>query len=520
MPSPVLIETEVPLFMWQEYLGDPQSAISGHYPTVQTLRYPRAGRPNPQAVVNVYDIYLKTTHTMSIDTEDSYIPRLKWTQQINDPKNPVESKLIVQKVNRDQTKMEVYLVTPKSTASWLLYKEQSNEYYIDYTLFDSWYWLKDGRFIALSEKDGWNSIYLYSAQGQEMKRLTPDEIDVTRVYGVDEKNDLLYYQAAPTPLQRQCYAYDLKKNAVTELTTVEGIHAYRFAKDFQHAIGSFESYEMPPVYTLYEIKKGAFQPMRELLNNDTIMHLWQESGLPDKQFFTIHNERNDSLNAWMILPPNMEFGKKYPCVLMQYSGPNSQQVLNRWRKGFGHYLASQGYVVINSDGRGTACRGRAWRNETYMHLGQKEADDQISTARFAASLAFVDPERIAIMGWSYGGYQAIRTLCEKDNGLKCGVAIAGYTERFMRRPQVNETGYDKADLTKLVDRLDGKLLIIHGLADDNVHVQHTLLFTEALVQAGKQFEMQLYPDDNHFLRKRANYEHVHRRIMLFLQSNL
>ena len=187
--------------------------------------------------------------------------------------------------------------------------------------------------------------------------------------------------------------------------------------------------------------------------------------------------------------------------------------------------------MINSDGRGTNARGRQWRNETYMRLGQKEADDQLSTARFAASLAFVDPERIAIIGWSYGGYQAIRTMSEKeDRMIKFGVAIApvtdwrlydtGYTERYMRRPQVNAKGYDQADLKQLASQLQGDLLIVHGLADDNVHAQNTMQYVDALVQAGKQFEMQIYPDDNHFLRKRSNYEHLHRRIMTFLKNKL
>lgn len=518
-----LNETNVPAFSWLDYLDT-------NYPALQTIRYPRAGQQNPKAIVNVYDIYHKTTHTMTLDTEDCYIPRLKWTKPVDDPKNPVEPKLIVQKVFRDQNKMEVYIVNPKSTGSWLLYKEHSDRYYIDYSLFDQWKWLNGDQFIALSEKDGWYSAYLYSAQGQELKRLTSDGIDVTRIYGVDEKNDILYYQAAPSPLVRHCYAYDLKKGAITKLSSLEGIHNFRFSDNWQWAIEDYQSDSMPNIYTLHEIKKGAFHGVRELLNNDSLLARWKESGLPEKQYFILKTERDDTLNAWMILPSDFNPENKYPCVLMQYSGPNSQQVLNRWRKGFGHYLASQGYVVINSDGRGTACRGRAWRNETYMALGQKEAEDQISTAKYAASLPFVDAERIAIMGWSYGGYQAIRTLCEKDNGLKCAVAIApvtdwrlydsGYTERFMRRPQVNESGYNKADLTQMADRLDGKLLLIHGLSDDNVHAQHTLKLAEALVQAGKQFEMQLYPDDNHFLRKRANYEHVHRRILLFLQSNL
>lgn len=519
-----LDETEVPTFEWQEVL-------EGAYPKTVSLRYPKAGDKNAQATVCVYDIYYKSIKTMDIgETENWYIPRLHWTMPEAKGKEPVEPRLFVEKVNRDQNKMEVYSVNPKSTVSSLYYKESSDTYYVDYELFDQWQWLSDGRVIVLSEKDGWLSAYLYSSLGTEEKRLTPDGIDVTAVYGVNEKAQILYYQAAPKALTRQAYAVDMKKGVITQLTTAEGMHSLRFNKDMSLAVDNFESNSTPNKYTLYEVKGNSLKLRHELKNNDAVLAKWKASGLPEKEFLYFVNDRADTLWTWMILPPDFDVHKRYPCVLMQYSGPGSQRVLDRWRKGFGHYLASQGYVVINSDGRGTNGRGRAWRNATYMHLGQKEADDQISTVRFAASLAYVDPERIAIVGWSYGGYQAIRTLCEKENGLRCAVAVApvtdwrlydtGYTERYMRRPQVNAKGYDKADLKPMADRMSGDLLIVHGLADDNVHAQNTFQFVDALVEAGKQFEMQIYPDDNHFLRKRSNYEHLHRRIMLFLDREL
>lgn len=520
-----LDEQNVPSFEWQEMLGV-------QYPKTLSLRYPKAGDANAKASVCVYDIYYKSIKTMDIgDTDNWYIPRLTWTMPEQKGKEPVEPRLIVEKINRDQNKMEVYSVNPKSTVSQLLYKESSDQYYVDYELFDHWKWLRDGRFVVLSEKDGWLSAYLYSALGREEKRLTPDGIDVFALYGVNEKAQLLYYQAAPTPMTRQCYAVDMKKGGITPLTSEEGMHSLRFNEDLTMAIENFESNTTPNRYTLYEVKGTSLKKREELKNNDAVAAKWAASGLPNKEFLYFVTERKDTLNAWMILPSDFNAHKRYPCVLLQYSGPGSQRVLNRWRKGFGHYLAQQGYVVINSDGRGTNARGRQWRNETYMRLGQKEADDQLSTAHFAASLAFVDPERIALMGWSYGGYQTIRTMSEKeDRILKCGVAIApvtdwrlydtGYTERYMRRPQVNAKGYDLADLKQMASQLQGDLLIVHGLADDNVHAQNTMQYVDALVQAGKQFEMQIYPDDNHFLRKRSNYEHLHRRIMVFLKNKL
>ena len=269
-----------------------------------------------------------------------------------------------------------------------------------------------------------------------------------------------------------------------------------------------------------------------ILDNDSVLQAWHASGLPNKEFFTITTERGDVLNAWRILPKDFDATKRYPVVMMQYSGPASQRVTDTWRKRFGHYLASQGYLVVCADGRGTNARGRAWRNATYMELGVKEAEDQISVARYLKTLSYVDASRLALCGWSYGGYQTLMCLSKQGGETiwQCGIAIApvtswrlydsAYTERYMRRPQVNEFGYDKADVMQLAGDLQGQLLLVHGLADDNVHAQQSWLYVDALVQAGKQFEMQFYPDDNHFLRNRSNYEHLHRRIMLFLHKQL
>ena len=215
---------------------------------------------------------------------------------------------------------------------------------------------------------------------------------------------------------------------------------------------------------------------------------------------------------------------------MHYSGPQSQRVLNRWRKKFEYALVEAGYAVLIVDPRGSDCRGRAWRNETYMSLGQKEAEDLIAAARWAAERNDIDADRMAILGWSYGGYQTLYTMSRTDNPFKAGIAIApvtdwrlydsAYTERYMRRPQVNERGYDNASLLPLAKDLTGKVLIIHGTGDDNVHLQHTMQYIDALVRADKQFEMQLYPDDNHFLRRGNNASHMHQRILNFLQQNL
>lgn len=522
----------VPRFEWQEYLGKDDKLQL--YPATQSLRYPKCGEQVAKAVVCVYDIYYKTTKVIPLPQEDGwYIPRIKWNNPVQQGKETVEAKLIIERVNRDQNVMEVYAANARSTASQMIAKEQSDKYYVDYSLFDQWIWLKDNRFVKLSEQSGWKALYLCTPNGGEISKLTEDGSDVTAVYGADEATGWVYYQAAPTPLTRQCYAVSLKKGISYDLTYEDGIHKMTFSPDYHHAIEFFESVDEPGQYSLHEVKGNKLTFKRIIEDNAEVKAKWEHMNLPHKQFFTFKTERGDELNAWRILPTDFDSTKTYPAVLMQYSGPGSQQVLNRWRKAFGHYLASQGYVVINADPRGTNARGRKWRNETYMHLGTKEAEDQLSTARYAASLPYVDAERIAIIGWSYGGYQTIRAMSEQDPTapiLKCGIAIApvtdwrlydaAYTERFMRRPQVNAAGYNEASLLNKADKLTGNLLIIHGLADDNVHAQNTLLYTDALVQAGKQFDMQVYTDDNHFLRKRGNYLHVHERILRFLKENL
>lgn len=519
-----LDETDVPTFEWQTFLG-------ANYPKTESLRYPKAGEANAKATVCVYDIHYKTIRTMELPASmDGYLPRITWTPLTKPTKKDEQptSDLVILHMNRDQNKMDVLKGNPKSTVCHPFYSEQSKQYYVDFALFDQWQWLSDGRVIVLSEKGGYNQAYLYSSQGIEQKLLTPQQQDITALYGYDEKLQTLYYQAANTPMTRHAYALNLKKNTTTCLTQGEGTHSLTFSRDLTRYIDCYQSINLPQRYTLHTI--GGASEL--ILDNDSVLQAWNASGLPNKEFFTITTERGDILNAWRILPKDFDATKRYPVVMMQYSGPASQRVTDTWRKRFGHYLAAQGYLVVCADGRGTNARGRAWRNATYMELGVKEAEDQISVARYLKTLPYVDASRLALCGWSYGGYQTLMCLSKQGGETiwQCGIAIApvtswrlydsAYTERYMRRPQVNEFGYDKADVMQLASDLQGQLLLVHGLADDNVHAQQSWLYVDALVQAGKQFEMQFYPDDNHFLRNRSNYEHLHRRIMLFLNKQL
>ena len=508
-----LDEREVPAFAWQNYL-------TGQYPTADTLRYPKAGCDNAKASVCVYDVPTKGILTMQVNTEkaDVYFPRLRWTNS---------GELIVLRVNRDQTKMEVFACNAKSTVAHPLYKEESKKYFVDYALFDQWLWLADDSFVALSEKDGWRRAYLYSAQGIQQRALTPENIDVTALYAVDEATQTLYYQAAPTPSTRQLYALNLKKADITLLSDGEGTHSARFSKDGKRMIECFQSFDTPNTYTLCTLKGNKMISRERLEDNSAVREAWQANQLPEPQQLRIPNANGQELEAMLLSPIT---NNQSPLVVMHYSGPASQRVLNRWRKKFEYALVAEGYAVLIVDPRGSDCKGRAWRNETYMSLGEKEAEDLIAAAKWAAQQEYIDGDRIALLGWSYGGYETLYTMSMQGHPFKAGIAIApvtdwrlydsAYTERYMRRPQVNDRGYREASLLPLAKDLTGNVLIIHGTADDNVHVQHTMQYIDALVRADKQFEMQLYPDDNHHLRRGNNAMHMHNRVLRFLAKEL
>lgn len=498
-----LDETEVPTFSWDVY-ADTQ------YPKAESLRYPKAGCANAKASVCVYDVATKGILTMQVNKEnaDVYFPRLKWYN---------ESTLFVVRVNRDQTKMEVFSCNAKSTVAYPWYREESKQYFVDYSLFDEWLWLSDGRMIVLNEQSGWRQAYLYGTDGIKIRALTPEGIDVTALYAFNEKSQTLYYQAAPTPATRQIYALNSKKGDITQLTKDEGMWSARFDKEANKAVFCYQSFETPNTYYLYSKNK-----LELIEDNKEVREAWQANGLPEPQMLNING-----LEAMFLSPKTLS---SKPLIVMHYSGPASQRVLNRWRKRFEYALVEEGYAVLIVDTRGSDCKGRAWRNETYMKLGQKEAEDLIMAANEIAKRDDIDGEHMAIMGWSYGGYETLYTMSTKGHPFKAGVAIApvtdwklydsAYTERYMRRPQVNDRGYEAASLLNKAADLTGNVLIIHGTADDNVHVQHTMQYIHALVEADKQFEMQLYPDDNHFLRKGNNAAHMHNRILNFLQNNL
>ncbi len=513
-------ETDVPAFRWQDMLTE-------GYPNDLSLKYPRAGEPNAKVSVVVYDIHYKSLKTMNLGAayeEDSYIPRIMWTNRAD--------QLAIFVLNRNQNKLEMLLANPKSTVSKRAYYEQSKNVYVNYEQIDEWQFLSDNSFIAVNETSGFRHAYLYGASGQLKKQLTQGNFDVTALYGYNEATGMLYYQAVPCdangelqPMNRSIYALNTKKNKLLNLTSATGWHNATFSADYTYFIDNYSSLTTPNSYTLYT---NAGKRVREILNNDALQTDFAALALPQKEFFTFTTERGDKLHGWMLLPVGFDASKQYPVLQVQYSGPNSQQVVNRWKIDWEYFLATQGIIVVCVDGRGTGARGRDFRTSTYMNLGVQEAEDQVAVAKYMQSLPYVKKDRVGIWGWSYGGFMTILSMSQPEGIFACGIAVApvtdwrlydsGYTERFMRRPQVNEGGYDATDLSRMADKLQGRLLLVHGLADDNVHCQNAWKYIDALVEADKQFDMQIYPDDNHFLKKRNNYKHLYNRKWEFVQK--
>ena len=514
-------ETEVPLFDMQLFDNPTSTDEFALYPSSLKFKYPKAGTSNSKVSVCVYEDFYKTTKAMQFleQGDDFYVPHIKWT---NSPEQ-----LAIFRLNRNQNQMDMYFANPKSTVSKLILRIH-DKCYVNYQDLVDTYFTQDGRyFITMTEKDGYRHLYQYQMNGVLQKQLTKGKWDVTKFYGYDEARKLLYFQSAETsPLQRDVYALD-SKGKQTRLTDGKGTHNASFNRNFSMFIDNASSLEVPNTISLHN---SAGKLIRVLDNNTSLVEKFNALDLPKKEFFQFTTSENVTLNGWMIKPKNADNAKKYPVLLVQYSGPDSQSVLDRWEFGWEYYLATNDYIVVCVDGRGTGARGSDFRKCTYQQLGILETKDQIETAKYMASQSYVDEKRIGIWGWSYGGFMTLMAMSSSENIFKTGIAVApvtdwrlydtAYTERFMRRPQENFAGYDLTSPLLQADKLQGKLLIIHGTADDNVHVQNTMLYISRLVEADKQFEMQLYTDKNHSILGKQTRRHLYKRKSDFLFNNL
>jgi len=515
-------EAKVKTFDMTVYAGQaPKLEQNILYPENRQWKYPKAGEDNSLVSVSIYDLSTNKTVKADIGSEtDIYIPRIKWTKDPN--------KLSILRLNRLQNKLEMLFAHSNDGATQIIYTEE-NKSYIDETLFDEINFLNDGKqFVMTSEKNGYKHIYLCSIDGKGQKQITKGDWDVISFEGYDEKNKLFYYISAETsPIVRELYVTDISGKSKKKLSAIEGVNRCNFSENYKYYINTCSNINLPSFVTLHD-SQGKL--IRELRENKALLEKVNEYGGVNKSFFKFKTSENIELNGMMIKPPDFDPNKKYPVLMNQYSGPNSQSVLNQWSFDWHQLLAQKGYIVVVVDGRGTGARGEDFRKMTYLQLGKYETIDQIESAKYLGTLPYIDASRIGIWGWSFGGFETLLALTKGADYFKAGIAVAPvtnwryydniYTERFMQKPQDNASGYDDNSPINHAAKLKGKLLMIHGTADDNVHVQNSMEMSEALVQADKQFLEFYYTNRDHGIYGGNTRFHLYTMMTEFILKNL
>lgn len=515
-------ESEVPEFSFPVYSGAaPTLEANKLYPGKETFKYPKAGEKNSEVSVQVYELRSKTTMDADIGQDtDIYVPRLKWTPDANN--------LVIMRLNRHQNKLDVMYANPYTGDSRVVLTEK-NDSYISEDFLDAFTFLDNGNFVITSERDGWSHLYLYDKNGFQIEQLTKGTFDVTDFYGYDAKNDIYYYQAAAeSPLRREVYFTSPDEKKRGKLSTLKGTNKADFSNNFNYHINYFSNANTPEMITLND---GKGEKIRILQDNTVLKNTLSVMNVPQKEFFVFETSEGDELNGFMIKPVNFDPQKKYPVLMTQYSGPNSQTVADNFgRIGWNEYLAQEGFLVVAVDPRGTAARGERFRKVTYRQLGRYESDDLIESAKYLATLPYVDDQNIAIFGWSYGGFMTLLAMEKGGELFKAGIAVAPvtnwrfydsiYTERYMRTPEENPEGYDENSPLTHAGDIKGDLLIVHGTADDNVHAQNTYEFTERMVQEGVPFDMALYTNRNHGIRGGNTSMHLYKKMTDFLKEKL
>ena len=505
-------ETKVPEFSMDVYGAD-------LYQAQTVFKYPKAGENNSEVSLHIVDV--DTYQITPVDLDDPYyIPRIKWMQDPNS--------LSVQTLNRHQNKLRLYMVNARNNSSSLLL-EETDDAYVSVT--DDLTFMADDSFIWTSEKDGFKHIYLYDAEGKLMNQVTKGPWEVTKYYGYDQNEDLIYYQSTENgSINRDVYSVGSNGGNKRRLTTKIGQNAADFSSDFTYFINTYSSATNPPEYTLHNSLSG--KKVKDILFNHELLSKLGHYRINPKEFSTISINGNE-LNMWMIKPPDFDTTKKYPLFMTQYSGPGSQKVSNSWMDTNDYWfqmLANDGYIVVCVDGRGTGYKGSKFKKVTYKELGKYEVEDQIAVAKKLSGLPYIDETRTGIWGWSYGGFMSTNCLLKGNDTFEMAIAVAPvtswrfydsiYTERFMRTPQENPSGYDENSPLNYPELLKGNYLLVHGSADDNVHLQNTMRMVEALIRANKQFDWAIYPDKNHSINGGNTRLHLYTKMTNFIKENL
>lgn len=508
-------ETDVP-----EYTMD----VYGNnlYPSAETFKYPKAGENNSKVSLQLYDLGSEKTSTVDLSKYNSYyIPRLLWTNDNNF--------LSVQLTNRHQDVLDLVFVDASNNTAKLILEEKDAAY-VDVT--DNLTFLNNNSFFWTSEKDGWNHIYHYDKNGKLLNQVTKGPWEVTEYYGFDENTGRVYYQSTQNGnINRDVYSILPSGKNKVRLSQKTGTNDADFSADYSYYIGSFSDATTPYIFTLNEAKTG--KRLREIKDNNDLKSRLSSYKISPKEFSTI-NINGENLNMYMIKPLDFDETKQYPLFLFQYSGPGSQQVANSWisTNDYWHQMLAneQDIIIACVDGRGTGFKGRDFKKMTQKELGKYEVQDQIAVAKKLSDLPYIDASRTGIWGWSYGGFMSSNALFQAPDTFEMAIAVAPvtslrfydsiYTERYMQTPQENPSGYDENSPLTYANKLKGKFLLVHGSADDNVHVQNTMRLVEALVQANKPFDWRIYPDKNHGIYGGNTRLHLYTLMTDYIKKNL
>ena len=519
-------ESKVPMYSFPWYKGlAPEKKEYATYPGEYRYKYPKAGEVNSTVTVHTYDIKSHVTRQMDLPLDaDGYIPRIKFT---SDPE-----KLAIMTLNRHQDRFDLYMANPRSGLCKLTIRENAPQYIKEQAYSNIAFYPEN--IVLMSERDGYNHLYLYTIGGNLVKQITKGKFEVKDFLGWDRNRNIFYYSSnEESPLRSAVYKIDAKGKK-TKLSVRTGTNTAIFNSTLTYYINKFSNLSTPTLITVND-NKG--KELATLMDNAKLKKQIAGLNMPTKEFFKFKTTEGVELNGWMMKPANFDPNKKYPVIMHQYSGPGSQEVLDNWGVGsfrdggmFEAYMCDKGYIMVCVDGRGTGGRGAEFEKCTYMFLGVKESHDQVEAARYLSGLPYIDGSRIGIWGWSFGGYNTLMSMSEGTPIFKAGVAIAPptdwrfydsvYTERFMRTPKENGDGYQAGSAILRAPKLHGKLLLIHGSADDNVHFQNSAEYSEALVQAGIQFDMQVYTNRNHSITGGNTRTHLMHRVAGFFIQNL
>ena len=510
-------ESQVPMYSMTMYEGDchPNKDYS-LYPGSYDYKYPVAGEKNSVVSVMAYDLATSRLQKMNLPiTDNDYVPHIDYGTQ--------DDRLMVSTLNRTQNDLHIYAVNPATTQATEVYAEQSTSWIDSKSANDVMYY--DTFFVMPSEKSGYMHLYQYAYDGKLIKQLTSGNENVTEFYGYDKARKQFFYQRTNGPLNRMVESVDAA-GKVTALTDGDGTYSAKFNSNFKYYIRTFSSQRIPNQYAIYNVNG---KKVRDLELNREFAEKYTAPTVPQREFITVESD-GYKLNGYIIKPVDFDPNKKYPVIMQQYSGPGSQQVLNKWSLDWQEYFATQGFIIACVDGRGTGGREKAFQSVVYQKLGKYESIDQIAAAKHMASLPYVDAEHIGIWGWSYGGYEALMAMSTPGSDYAAGVAIAPvtswkfydtiYAERYMRTPQENPDGYRDGAPLDNTDKLKGKLLIMWGSADDNVHVINSMQYISKLHGQGNQFDMMIYTNMNHSINGCSVRLPLYQRVLNFFKANL